>query len=498
MGLGDGAHDGQAEARRRPSAGRRRRRARSDRRSARGRPSRPPGRCRRPTAARGRRAGRCRRDHVAVDRVLHRVVGEVHHGLGQALAVRGQAPGPHPVQAPLASGEPGHLAHQLLGEDVEVEVLQAQEVDALGLGQGEEVVDEATHAIQLVHDERDGLPTLVRVVPQQLEVTADDRDRRAQLVAGIADERPLAAERGLQAVEHVVERARELADLIVAAHLDAPGQVALADRAGGVAEVAQGGEDAAGQQERDARRDEEHGQRHASGDAQGVGDLGLLRGEIGRHDERPARAGLHHDGHRQVAQLPARALELAAARLPHPADLGQRVAQDALRVGHSRGVHVPAREGEDRLALAGDVALQEDVEDRLDVVAERLAGLGVVALTHELAELVDLLDERVVDALPRPGQLDLALGDERGDLGEEQQHDERGQDPCACARQQAGHPSSSLAGVVVVAAAVVVGVVVPHGGRWSGCGCRGRCRGGRGRCRRRSCRRGACRPGRGG
>ena len=152
------------------------------------------------------------------------------------------------------------------------------------------------------------------------------------------------------------------------------------DRARGVAEVAQGGEDAAGQQERHAGRDEEHGQRHAAGDAQGVGDLGLLGCEIGGHDERPARPRLHDHGHRQVAQPPARALELAAGACRTAATSAQRVAQDGLAGWRTvAACTFPPVEGEDRLALAGDVALQEDVEDRLDVVAERPAGLRVVA-----------------------------------------------------------------------------------------------------------------------
>ena len=56
---------------------------------------------------------------------------------------------------------------------------------------------------------------LLRVVAQQLEVAADDRDRRAQLVAGVVEEGALVRRR-LKAVEHRVERARQVGKLVVA------------------------------------------------------------------------------------------------------------------------------------------------------------------------------------------------------------------------------------------------------------------------------------------
>ena len=96
-----------------------------------------------------------------------------------------------------------------------------EEVALLGAGEQQQVLDEAGHAVELVGDQRDRLAPLVRVVAEQLEVAADDRDRRAQLVAGVAHERLLGGERGLEAVEHGVERAGELGDLVAALDLDA-------------------------------------------------------------------------------------------------------------------------------------------------------------------------------------------------------------------------------------------------------------------------------------
>ena len=47
-------------------------------------------------------------------------------------------------------------------------------------------------------------------------MTANDRDRRPQLVAGVADEATLTREGQLEAIEHQVEGAAELGELVVA------------------------------------------------------------------------------------------------------------------------------------------------------------------------------------------------------------------------------------------------------------------------------------------
>ena len=79
--------------------------------------------------------------------------------------------------------------------------------------------------------------------PEQLGVAADRRQRRAQLVRGVGDERAqpvlgrlAAGERLLEPVEHPVERDPEPADLGAAVgRLDAVGEVAARDPPGGVA-----------------------------------------------------------------------------------------------------------------------------------------------------------------------------------------------------------------------------------------------------------------------
>ena len=73
-------------------------------------------------------------------------------------------------------------------------------------------------------DSRRLAPLAVEHLGEQLEVREDARQRRAQLVRGVGDELALARERvlglgprGLEAVEHLLQRAPELGDLVVGA-----------------------------------------------------------------------------------------------------------------------------------------------------------------------------------------------------------------------------------------------------------------------------------------
>ena len=49
---------------------------------------------------------------------------------------------------------------------------------------------------------------------RELELAPENRERRAQLMAGVVDERALARERRLDALQHVVERSAQLSDLV--------------------------------------------------------------------------------------------------------------------------------------------------------------------------------------------------------------------------------------------------------------------------------------------
>ena len=138
------------------------------------------------------------------------------------------------------------LANSSLGQVVEVDRLRLEEVRPARLRQEQQVVHEPGHAVELVGHQLERLAPLLGVVAHHVEVAADDRDRGAQLVARVADERLLARKRLLEPVEHLVEGAREVGELVVALDRDAPREIGLADRARGVAQQAQRREHAAG------------------------------------------------------------------------------------------------------------------------------------------------------------------------------------------------------------------------------------------------------------
>ena len=138
---------------------------RSARRCARGRRARCPGPCR-GWRARSRRppAGRRTPMLVAVAGVLHRVVGEVQHGLGDALPVDAQPCPRGGARAPSrASPSVGRLRERARRCSSSTSTGgEAEEVRLLRLREKEQVVDEAAHAVELVGDELDGLAALLR------------------------------------------------------------------------------------------------------------------------------------------------------------------------------------------------------------------------------------------------------------------------------------------------------------------------------------------------
>ncbi len=79
-----------------------------------------------------------------------------------------------------------------------------------------------------------------------LEVAAHDGDRRLQLVPHIVEQLALGIDRHREAVEHGVDRGREIRDLVVAAGAQARAQVVDRDRVGGGAQTPQRREQAAG------------------------------------------------------------------------------------------------------------------------------------------------------------------------------------------------------------------------------------------------------------
>src|SRR5688572_7115605 len=96
------------------------------------------------------------------------------------------------VELPAALSEGAGLGAELARENPEVDPVGAEEVRLLGLRQELQIVDGRPLPVELVHDERDRRSLFFGVVAEQLEVTAADRQRVPQLVAGILYEFSLA------------------------------------------------------------------------------------------------------------------------------------------------------------------------------------------------------------------------------------------------------------------------------------------------------------------
>ena len=97
----------------------------------------------------------------------------------------------------------------------------AEECDRLAqLAEDQQVLGELGEVVALLErcDQRLARARTEPACPQRgLELGLHHRDRRAQLVAGVGDEVPLALEGPPQPVEHVVERLAQAADLVAAA-----------------------------------------------------------------------------------------------------------------------------------------------------------------------------------------------------------------------------------------------------------------------------------------
>jgi hypothetical protein len=131
------------------------------------------------------------------------------------------------VDLPRARGECARLRNQLVRELAQLHPLVPYEVRMLGLGEQLKVVHDPAHPVELVHDERERQPVLVGIRSEELEVPAADRERVAELVACVLDERALASEDRFQPVEHRVEAARHDRRVPGAVHLDSLSEVGL-------------------------------------------------------------------------------------------------------------------------------------------------------------------------------------------------------------------------------------------------------------------------------
>ena len=128
------------------------------------------------------------------------------------------------------SPSPRALATRSSVSSGEVDRGRTHEVGPVALGEQDQVADQAGHPVDLVEQQLLGLGHLRgRAGVEELEVAAHHRERRAQLVAGVVEELPLADERLLEPVEHAVDGAGEGGDVVVAGDREPLREVALAD-----------------------------------------------------------------------------------------------------------------------------------------------------------------------------------------------------------------------------------------------------------------------------
>ena len=207
----------------------------------------------------------------------NRVGGVLQHRLGDPVVIHHARALGDLHEQPLPVTERLHL-----GLDVEHQLSRVgrpgrHEVGLLRLRQHEQIADDAAHPPQLAVHEIEGLAPLLRIVGQQLEMAAHDRDRGPQFMSGVVDELPLRRVRILDTVQHRVEGLGQRGHVVAADHRDPCGEVVLADLRGDHPHTA------------DRRQDPARDQiRHAGG------------------DDHPGQADDRQHTHRAVNQFPAR------------------------------------------------------------------------------------------------------------------------------------------------------------------------------------------------
>ena len=217
-------------------------------------------------------------------------------------------------------------------------------------------------------------------------------------------------------------------------------EVGLGDRPRRVGEGAQRREDAPGHDPGQRRR-RAAGRARATPPATRMSlvDLRLLGSEVGGDDERAAPPAV------DARPAPRGSAPASGTSRPRPGAVRARrraarssaARRRSSRVADARAVGRGAEEGEDRLALRRDVALQERRRRspaRRRRTARRCAGR---ARRRPGAGTPRPPGRGAVDALAGARPQDLALDDDRHDLGDDQQHDDPGQDPDPRARQEA-------------------------------------------------------------
>ena len=376
-------------------------------------------------------------DRRPLVRVIHRVGGDLEHRLHDPLGVDHRRGFGDFLDQPLPVAEGLRLRFEFQGQVGDVGFGGHDEVGAFGAGESEQLGDDARHAVELRRRQADGaLAFLAGRALEQFELPADDGDRGAQFMAGVVDEAALRGVRRFQPVEHPVEGQREFGDVVAAGHGHPLRQVGVLDAGGDAADLAHGRENLPGYHPRDEQRQQQAADGHAGDDPDLVvhafagfgsecGDDQVVGvGPAGQRDAPPVDAPVipgfedaggrvgFADGPQQFAvgdePLGAQSLGSGAAF-----DLDDLVADDA---------------GDD-LVVLGDLPRQEHLEQPGRRV-ERFARGGVDALDGEAPEFLGLLLDLRVRAGLDFGEHDRARRqDDREQHDAQQHHDPRDNPP---------------------------------------------------------------------
>ncbi len=263
----------------------------------------------------------------------------------------------------------------------------------------------------------------VLVLAQDLDVRAQARDRRAELVGGVGDELALGADRvgersarRLEGGQHRVEARRQPPDLVLAPRVDPAAQVpGLADVLRGLGQLGdrrdRAGRETPRQQcrEGDSAEDHEHQhdaqvREHVVGALERAGDL--QRAAVGEADGDHAHVLAADVG---VGELLAGAARGDLARVAVDRDLAARRRGV---VGHPRGAEALE---EDR---ARGTELRRPVRGHEHVLRDRAGGRRRADLGSERARLRGLGAERVV-GLPAELAAHGEVDDDRGEADRE-------------------------------------------------------------------------------
>ena len=249
-------------------------------------------------------------------RVPHGVVDQVHDRLGDPVGIGHDGQRPIALDGDLSVGtDDARGSADVVDQHAEVHLARLEAAAAgLQLGEQEEVGRQAREPIDLAAHRGQGCcrnagPTLA--ARQDVDVAAQDGQRRSELVGRVGGERPLRAEGRVDPIGHVVEGPSEPTDLVVASGKGGPrAHIAGCDPVRGAGDALEGPQPVPSHQpDRDAG-DEEQDDR---GGLQGRSNVGQRAVDAVQGD-RQLRDGVCRSGRRDCRTL-ARLLVAESAAL---------------------------------------------------------------------------------------------------------------------------------------------------------------------------------------